>query len=92
MQCLDKGTEAEPIEIMCPACDEKGCDHCDNGYVTIIGCPEQYCREMVPVIDLIDLYNKGLPPVAGGSLDQAAWFISAQKQMRYEEASVKNAN
>ena len=36
-----------------------------------------------------DLYEKGLPPIAGGVLDQAAWFIDAASFIWSEQAVQK---
>jgi hypothetical protein len=55
----------------------------------IEGCPQKYCREIVPAIGLIDLFEKGLPPIAGGTLDQAVWFLEAAKVLSNEEALAK---
>jgi hypothetical protein len=34
-------------------------------------------RKTVEFTRLADLYEKGLPPVSGGSLDQSAYFVEA---------------
>ncbi len=44
---------------------------------------------MAPAIELMDLYAKGLPPVAGGTLDQAAWFIRAARYSEHQENLIK---
>lgn len=41
------------------------------------------------MIALADLYKKGLPPVAGGSLDQAAGFVTAARYYWYVESEFK---
>jgi hypothetical protein len=57
------------------------CGRCDGtGEVKITGCP----RRIVPaeawaVLELADLWDKGLPPAAGGVLDQAAAFVEAAR-------------
>jgi hypothetical protein len=88
-RCRDLGTDAEPIEIDCPQCGGEGCQACDKGAFKVIGCPNQYCREITGTIELIELFKKGLPPVAGGSLDQAAWFISAAATLEREDNLAK---
>ena len=88
-KCNDIGTEAEPIDIECPACNGGGCDQCDEGYYRVIGCPNGYCGDMKRAIPLIDLFNKGMAPVAGGVLDQAAWFIDAVRVFEHEESLAK---
>jgi hypothetical protein len=40
-------------------------------------------------VQLIDLFEKGLPPIAGGTLDQAVWFLEAVKVLHNEEALAK---
>jgi hypothetical protein len=88
-QCKDLGTDNEPIEIECQDCNGEGCQHCVHGWVRIVGCPNKQCSPVVDVVELVDLYAKGLPPIAGGSLDQAAWFIEAAKRLEIEEATIK---
>lgn len=88
-ECRDKGTESEPIDIECPSCSGEGCDECNRGLVRIDGCPQSYCRDMAYTVRLADLFDKGLPPVAGGSLDQSAWFLDAVGIFRYDESQVK---
>jgi hypothetical protein len=38
---------------------------------------------------MTELFGKGLPPVAGGVLDQSAWFINASRFLESEEAAIK---
>jgi hypothetical protein len=78
-KCHDIGTEAEPIDLQCPACDGEGCEECTDGWFKLDGCPNRYCRTVVPAIELIDLFEKGLPPVSGGVLNQSASFLNAAK-------------
>lgn len=86
-KCMDQG---EDIEIECPACDGAGCEECSEaGHFVVDGCLNQYCRQIVPAVELIDLYHQGLPPIAGGSLDQAAWFIEAARWLKSEENRIK---
>jgi hypothetical protein len=77
--CHDVGTESEPIDLQCPACDGEGCEECNEGWFKLDGCPNRYCRTVVPAIELIDLFEKGLPPVSGGVLNQSASFLNAAK-------------
>ena len=74
----------------CPQCDGHGCDECNQGQIRIDGCPQQYCKEIVQSIGLIDLFNKGLPPVAGGTLDQSVWFLEAVNVLSNAETQAKN--
>lgn len=88
-KCRDLGSDAEPIEIECPSCNGSGCDHCNQGAIKITGCPNDYCRKIADATHLIDLYERGLPPVAGGALDQAAWFIEAARRLKSDESQLK---
>ena len=38
---------------------------------------------------MADLMKQGLPPVAGGVLDQSAWFVSVYEAFRSEEAKAE---
>lgn len=75
--CVDCPTSESPLEIDCPRCGGKGCPECDDaGQFALEQCPfTAVPRHVFRAIDLADLYAKGLPPVAGGSLDQSAWFV-----------------
>ena len=79
-------TETSSVEIACPTCNETGCNDCgESGYVKITDCPKR-CIEpsLLRAIRLADLMKQGLPPVAGGVLDQSAWFISFYEAFRSE--------
>lgn len=89
-KCADIGSETESISIECPLCYGKGCEQCEDGMVEITGCPNAYCSTVVRTIDLIDLFSKGLPPVAGGMLDQAVSFIEAARFLDNEERRIRN--
>lgn len=45
---------------------------------------------MGQVVELCDLFEEGLPPVAGGALDQVVWFIDAARRLKIEETTIKN--
>lgn len=61
------------------------------GTVTITGCPNAYCRSIASVIPLMDLFDKGMPPISGGVLDQSASFVEACSFFNREE-SIARAN
>jgi hypothetical protein len=83
-------TPAEPIDIECPSCYGSGCDECsDSGQVRVEGCPQDECRSMIDTIELIDLFHNGLPPIAGGVVDQSAWFVAAARTLKQEEMRAK---
>lgn len=98
-ECKDKGTDHEPIEIECTACNGSGmqgteehkkpCDQCQDGVFRVQGCPNRYCDGMGQFIELVDLFDEGLPPVAGGALDQAASFLEAARRFKTEEQRAK---
>lgn len=88
-ECKDRGTDAEPIEIECVACNGTGCDECAEGVYRVEGCPNQYCSGLTQFVELVDLFDEGLPPVAGGALDQSASFIEASRRFKSEEQRAK---
>ena len=85
-QCqLDEG-----VEIACPNCDEAGCEECNNtGYYQITECPKTTTRELVPFIRTSDLFESGIPPISGGSLEQADVFLSAHQYYRNELSRIE---
>lgn len=89
-QCKDLGTDTEPIEIECPSCHGDGCTRCEAGMIRITGCPNDHARCMSSTIHLIELFGKGVLPVSGGALDQSAWFLSAERCYRIEEALLRS--
>lgn len=74
------------MSIACLSCNEAGCDDCDGrGYVDLTECPKQMIdRKTLRAIRMADLMREGLPPVAGGVLDQSAWFVSFYECFRGE--------
>ena len=76
--------------MACPVCDEKGCDECDgSGNYEITDCPQkQIDEELRQFLDLYDLFEKGIPPINGGALDQASWFLKAVRFLRSEESRI----
>jgi len=45
--------------------------------------------ELWEVVQYAGLYQKGLPPVAGGALDQTRWFTSACRLLWRDQAEWK---
>jgi len=45
---------------------------------------------MGTTIQLIDFFEKGHPPVTGGTLNQTAWFINAATALKSEDNRVLN--
>lgn len=71
---------AEPLLLTCPVCGGRGkdCRHCRDGRFEVDGCPMRIVPDDVwSVVEMAELYEKGLPPVSGGVLDQANGFIEA---------------
>lgn len=77
------------IEIECPSCNGLGCKACDDGRFTVGECPNKFCSDVANVAGLAELFYEGLPPVAGGVLDQSAWFVNAARFLRNEEMRTK---
>lgn len=62
----------------CPNCNERGCKACgDTGYFKLTDCPNaKYIdHETKELVRFAEWFKKGIPPVAGGSLDQSARFM-----------------
>lgn len=65
--------------MQCPVCSGGGCSACEgSGRFSVTECP----RKLVPheaweMIEAADMTRRGLPPVAGGSLDQTQTFLDA---------------
>jgi len=68
----------EAVTIACPTCNESGCDDCVDGYFELNECPKQFCGNKIgEFIMHAELTQKGMPPIAGGTLDQSASFMDA---------------
>lgn len=44
---------------------------------------------MQTLCNAIDLFEKGMPPIAGGSLDQSATFVEAAAELNRAENAIK---
>jgi len=73
--------------MACPSCNGTGCEHCnDAGTIDITGCPvELVSNDVWSLIEYVKLWEKGIPPIAGGALDQAYCFIQAARFVFAEE-------
>lgn len=71
----------------CTECGGLGCRVCgDSGDMDIIECPLLILdNNIAEVISMANLYKKGLPPVAGGVLDQAKSFVMAAEFIYKEQ-------
>lgn len=85
-------SDASPIELECIDCGGSGCDKCEgSGRIRITDCPLKLITEDVwEVIALAELFEKGLPPIAGGVLDQAKIFVDAASFIFQEKSYWKN--
>ena len=64
----------------CFNCGGSGCELCLDGKIEITQCPlELITDDIWDAIRFAELYEKGLPPVLGGALDQANIFIGAAR-------------
>jgi hypothetical protein len=90
-KCIDCPSKSQPAEIECPDCNERGCSECEQqGYIQLTSCPKEFVgREISGLATYADLFWKGLPPIAGGVLDQSNWFIEASQVMAQKEARLK---
>ena len=79
--------------MWCPLCDNDGgeCNGCGGrGTIELTACPQQELDvELVEVLRLAAMYKKGLPPVAGGALDQSRWFVEACEFLWTQQAYLK---
>jgi len=73
--------------MSCPVCNEAGCDYCGTvGTIEITECPQRLAgNDCVDLANLTDIYEKGLPPVSGGVLDQSNWFVTAAARLMNDE-------
>jgi len=79
---------------VCPACEGQldECDRCGGeGDIDFGCCPLTVIgRDVWEVIKYAGLFEKGLPPIAGGVLDQAYNFVAAAEFIFGEEQKIKN--
>lgn len=49
-------------------------------------CPQlELTANVIETLDLAGMYKRGLPPIAGGALDQAEQFVEAARMIWREE-------
>ena len=76
----------------CPICNGKDCDDCDDGIIKIEQCPLEYIGYVTcKYIKMVEMFDKGLPPIAGGVLDQSHKFISIAEFVWACEARAKES-
>ena len=90
-KCIDCPSVDDPISIACPQCEETGCDDCEQkGFFNVDHCPQTLLDDgLSQFIQLADLFDEGIAPVAGGSLDQAQWFLTASRYFKRQENRVE---
>ena len=84
-------SELEPVWVECPACGKRGCGDCDGIRGIRISGPIKVPQWCWAVLTIAERYRKGVPPVAGGSLDQTNWinqaceFVDGERQAHMSE-------
>jgi len=77
----------------CPDCADGGCGKCEDGFIKITRCPlELITPDVYEMMELAELYEKGLPPIAGGALDQTASFTAAARLIWRQQQKHKARN
>lgn len=74
--------------MRCPGCEDRGgCELCGgNGHLNVTDCPRRVVDpELWKVMRYVRLFENGTPPIAGGALDQAVWFLDAAEYVASEE-------
>jgi hypothetical protein len=66
------------------------CEYCEDGYFKVTECPTKYIgQELIQDIHLIGATDQHLP-VAGGLLDQSAWWFELRNLLKLEEHRVES--
>jgi hypothetical protein len=89
---VDCPSEASPELIVCPGCNELGCDACGGqGRFALTGCPydEYIDADTVELFDLVGHARRGLYPCAGGALDQDNVFLELMRIVRSEQDALR---
>lgn len=74
----------------CPMCGGSGCKECNDGRFALTCCPKRFAAGGYEWVELADMLDHGLPPVAGGALDQSHAFIEAARFVWSEQRGWKN--
>ena len=89
-KCRDIVTPEQPAEIDCPCCGGDGCEECNDGRFALSGCPSEYIgQELIQDIRVITASDQHLP-VAGGLLDQSAWWFNLRELLKREESLIQD--
>lgn len=83
-------TPEQPAEVECPACDGDGCEECNHGYFQFTDCPSKFIGpELIADIQVVSACEHHLP-VAGGLLDQSAWWFELRSILKSEENRIQD--
>jgi len=87
--CREIVSEEFPAEIECNECGGHGCKHCEGGYFKVTECPSQFIgQDLIADIRVVTASEHHLP-VAGGLLDQSAWWFELKTLLSVEENRVQ---
>lgn len=65
------------------------CGTCKGtGVMAIDGCPQKYVADICDAVNLAGHAGNGLLPVAGGMMDQAAWFIQCWQALESDQQKI----
>lgn len=100
-QCQGVVSEEYPVQMECPICggcglvdaitDERGeCGQCNGlGRFELAECPRKFIgQELTECINYASLASKGDWPVAGGILDQSAWFVALVQRLEADTNAI----
>lgn len=74
----------------CPACDGDGCEECKGGFFELTECPSKFIgSELIQDIQVVSACEHHLP-VAGGLLDQSAWWFALRSILKSEENRIQD--
>jgi len=75
----------------CPVCGGRGCGDCkQTGRFEVTACPMLWIEPAIwELIDMAEFWEKGMPPVAGGVMDQTAYFVAFAQRVFAEEKKYK---
>lgn len=81
--------EIQPADVQCPECEGDGCEYCDEGFFKLTECPSRYIgNELISDIQIVSASEHHLP-VAGGLLDQSAWWFELRDRLKRDEMQIK---
>jgi len=79
--------------VTCATCDGNGCEKCkETGSVLLYRCPTSHnTREIAAAFEAMGWSERGVLPVAGGLLDQAASFVAFCRLVGSERGKIESA-